>query len=42
MIRTTVLVLIFLSAADICANDSKYCSTAVQISGHIYHHFVGR
>lgn len=42
MMRTTLLVLVFLSAADILSNDSKVSSSAYKMTETIWYQFVGR
>jgi len=42
MLRTSLLVLLFLSAADIVTNDSKVSSSAVRMTETIWYQFAGR
>ena len=42
MLRTMLLVLVFLSAADIVMYDSKYSTAAGRMTQHIWFQFTGR
>jgi hypothetical protein len=42
MVRTALLVLVFLSAADVLTNDSKVSYSAVRMTETIWYQFVGR
>jgi hypothetical protein len=42
MIKSTLMALIFLSAADIVVADGKYSDSAIRMTAEVWYQFVGR